>query len=155
MVPFRLIKFRSMTCDTNAPQNLFNPGDNCRVTKFGGLLRKTKIDELPELINVLKGDMSIVGPRPEVVKYVRIYPEDFEAVLRVRPGLSDYASIKYRNEENLLACQLDAECCYVTEVLPDKLRMGRLYAENVSLTTDLYIIGKTIKSIFLDGECLT
>jgi lipopolysaccharide/colanic/teichoic acid biosynthesis glycosyltransferase len=155
MVPFRLIKFRSMTCEKNMAQDQFNPGNICRVTRFGGLLRKTKIDELPELNNVVKGDMSIVGPRPEVIKYVSVNPKDFEAILRVRPGLSDYASIKYRNEENLLACQPDPEYYYVTEILPDKLRMAKLYAENVSLTRDLCIIGETVKSLLFDEGCLT
>ena len=152
LVPFRLIKFRSMTCDTNGSKGMFNPGDSSRVTIFGELLRKTKIDELPELINVLKGDMSIVGPRPEVAEYVSLYAEDFAAVLRVRPGLSDYASIKYKNEENLLTCQSDPENCYRTIVLPDKLQLARRYAENVSFKTDLYIIGETIKSIFFSRD---
>jgi len=114
---------------------------------------KTKIDELPELINVLKGDMSIVGPRPEVAKYVSLYQEDFAAVLRVRPGLSDYASIKYRNEENLLACQSDPEYCYLSVVLPDKIRLAKSYAENVSFKTDLHIIRETIRSILFSGKC--
>jgi lipopolysaccharide/colanic/teichoic acid biosynthesis glycosyltransferase len=147
MLPFRLIKFRSMTHINSSDKAEFNPGDSDRVTKVGAFLRKTKIDELPELINVVKGDMSFVGPRPEVRKYVQAYPEDFEVILKIRPGLTDFASIEYRDEENILASQSDPEIYYLRVILPDKLNLAKRYVEEASFKTDLRIIGKTLKSI--------
>ena len=145
--PFNLIKFRSMTVVQHAQKSQFNPGDESRVTRIGRLLRKTKADELPELFNVLRGDMSIVGPRPEVEKYVRAYPEDFKMILNVRPGLSDHASIKYRDEEAMLANQKDPEHYYLNVILPDKLSLAKRYVEEVSLGRDLHIIRDTLRSI--------
>ncbi len=145
--PFRLTKFRSMTCAQNPTERQFEPGNSCRVTGMGAFLRKTKIDELPELFNVLKGDMSIVGPRPEVPKYVQMLSDNFTPILQVRPGISDFASIKYRNEEQLLAGQQDPEDFYLNVILPNKLRLGSRYIEEISLKTDLQIIIGTLKSI--------
>jgi lipopolysaccharide/colanic/teichoic acid biosynthesis glycosyltransferase len=145
--PFQLVKFRSMTVAKDPLQEEFEPGDDTRVTRVGSFLRRTKLDELPELFNVLNGDMSIVGPRPEVEKYVRAYPEDFKEILRIRPGLSDYASIKYRDEEAMLAGQPDPERYYCEVILPDKLHLGRRYLEEMSLRIDIRIIIETIKSI--------
>ena len=147
MVPFRLIKFRSMTHQFSREKDDFGPGDKSRVTKVGKFLRKMKLDELPELLNVLKGDMSIVGPRPEVKKYVRFYREDYEEILRVRPGLSDLASIKYRNEEKILALRSNPEDYYVHEILPDKLRLAKQYLGSVTFRTDLWIVKETLKSL--------
>ena len=147
MVPFRLIKFRSMTSDWENSGKEFDPGDSSRVTKLGEILRKTKIDELPELFNVLIGDMSIVGPRPEVASYVEAYPTDFAEVLKIRPGLSDLASIKYRNEEMILKSHINPEKYYRDVILPDKLRLAKHYAEKISLKTDLRIIKNTIRHI--------
>jgi len=147
MVPFRLIKFRSMTHQLSRFGDNFEPGDKSRATKIGKLLRKTKLDELPELLNVLKGDMSIVGPRPEVKKYVWFYREDYEEILRVRPGLSDFASIKYRNEEDILAARSNPEDYYVHEILPDKLRLAKQYVRNISFGTDSWVIRKTLNSL--------
>jgi lipopolysaccharide/colanic/teichoic acid biosynthesis glycosyltransferase len=147
MKPFRLIKFRSMRIKT-VSGNQFEPGHICRITRFGKILRKTKIDELPELINIFKGDMSIVGPRPEVSQYVQIYPYDFREILKVRPGLSDYASIKYRNEEEILAYQSDPDEYYRRVILPDKLNLAKYYIKNISFQTDRHIIITTIRSIF-------
>jgi len=149
--PFQLIKFRSMSVSKGAGAQEFDPGDSRRITRVGWILRKTKLDELPELFNVLNGDMSIVGPRPEVEKYVNFYSEDFKAILKIRPGLSDYASIKYRDEEATLASQPDPEAHYLNVILPDKLRLARLYAEGVSFRTDLRIIRDTLKSIVVLG----
>lgn len=140
-----------MRCDENALESQFNPGDNCRATNLGKILRRTKIDELPELFNVLKGDMSIVGPRPEVDKYVKYYPTEFKEILKFRPGLSDFASIKYRDEEVLLACEKDPGRCYLETILPDKLRLAKKYTEKISLKTDLRIMLDTIKSISADS----
>ena len=149
MVPFRLIKFRSMTSDWNNSGKQFNPGDSSRVTKLGKILRKTKIDELPELFNILIGDMSIVGPRPEVASYVAAYREDFAEILKIRPGLSDLASIKYRAEEMILQSHVNPEQYYLDVILPDKLRLARHYLEIISFKTDLRILGDTFKNILL------
>ena len=145
--PFPLIKFRSMVPVSHKSRGEFEPGSSARITRIGGILRKTKIDELPALFNVLWGNMSIVGPRPEVAKYVQAYPEDFRQILKIRPGLSDFSSIKYRNEEEILAGQPDPEAYYLNVILPDKLSLAKLYLEEISFSTDLRIVIDTIKSI--------
>ena len=127
----------------------FDPGESERVTRMGSFLRKAKLDELPELFNVLNGDMSIVGPRPEVEEYVRAYTEDFKAILKIRPGFSGYASIKYHNEEEILASKPDPQQYYLYVILPEKLRLAKRYAEEVSFGTDLCIIGNTLTSIVI------
>jgi lipopolysaccharide/colanic/teichoic acid biosynthesis glycosyltransferase len=138
------------------PENLefegFEPGDSSRVTRMGSFLRRSKLDELAELFNVLNGDMSIVGPRPEVEKYVKIHQEDFETTLRVRPGLSDFASIKYQDEEAILAGETDPERYYREVILPDKLRLAKRYVEEMSFKTDLQIIRDTIMSVVRRGK---
>lgn len=144
--PFQLIKFRSMSIGRNKRQKEFEPGNTDRVTRVGIFLRKTKLDELPELLNVLNLDMSIIGPRPEVEEYVWDNTEDFSEILKIRPGLSDFASIKYRNEESILAGQTDPEEYYFNMILPDKLRLARRYAEKISFRTDLSIIKDTLRS---------
>ncbi len=146
--PFQLLKFGSMTVPDDLKQGQFEPGDGSRITRVGSFLRKTKLDELPELYNVFNGDMSIVGPRPEVEKYVRIYVKDFEAVLEIRPGLSDFASIKYRDEESILAKQPDPEKYYIETILPDKLSLATKYAQQISFKTDMRIMRDTIQRIF-------
>ena len=103
--------------------------------------------EVFEFLNVLKGDMSIVGPRPEVKKYVWFYRADYEEILRVRPGLSDFASIKYRNEEEILTARSNPEDYYVHEILPDKLRLAKQYVKNISFGTDSWVIRKTLNSL--------
>ena len=147
IIPFRLIKFRSMVNKEFDESGGFSPGDGRRVTKIGRLLRKTKIDELPELFNILKGDMSFVGPRPEVAKYVNACLKDYKIILIVRPGLSDLASIKYRDEEQILADKNDPEKYYRDIILPDKLLIAKSYVEIISLKTDLSIIGNTLKIV--------
>ena len=106
------------------------------------------MDELPELYNVLLGHMSIVGPRPEVEKYVQMYPDEFRSILKVRPGLSDCASIKYRNEEEVLSDKIDPDAYYKTVILPDKLHLARWYVRNSSFKTDVKIIGMTLENVF-------
>jgi lipopolysaccharide/colanic/teichoic acid biosynthesis glycosyltransferase len=150
--PFKLIKFRSMAVTENLGDGDFDPGDNSRVTKVGSFLRRSKLDELPELFNVLTGDMSIVGPRPEVEKYVKTHQKDFERTLRIRPGLSDFASIKYHDEEAILAGQADPERYYREVILPDKLRLAKRYVEEMSFRTDLKIIKHTINSVVTRGK---
>jgi len=145
--PFKLIKFRTMTGPKADHSNQFEPGENRRVTRVGKILRRTKFDELPELFNVFSGDMSIVGPRPEVPKYLEFYRDGYTKVTEVRPGLSDFASIKYRNEEKILSGHVDPEKCYRETILPDKLDLALRYCANVSFKNDVWIILDTIKCI--------
>jgi lipopolysaccharide/colanic/teichoic acid biosynthesis glycosyltransferase len=136
-----------MSVSSEAVLSEFDPGDHSRVTRVGSFLRRTKLDELPEFFNVINGDMSIVGPRPEVADYVQAYSEDFKLIFKVRPGLSDFASIKYRDEEAILAGKPDPGAYYLNVILPDKLRLAKLYVRNVSFSTDFRIIIDTIKSV--------
>lgn len=119
-------------------------GRDNRITNAGYYLRKFKIDELPQLINVLKGEMSLVGPRPEVRKYVDLYTPDQQKVLQVRPGITDMASIAYKNENELLAKSADPEKTYIEEVMPEKLKLNMVYINDPSLINYLKIIFKTI-----------
>ena len=148
---FRLIKFRSMYSDRSREKKGFHPGDGSRVTRLGKVLRKTKIDEFPGLINVLKGDMSLVGPRPEVPEYRHIYVGEFESVLSLRPGITDLASIKYRNEEDLLSQSPDPEKMYCEVILPDKLRLCLKYKKMIGFKTDLRIIFATLGRVLGKG----
>jgi lipopolysaccharide/colanic/teichoic acid biosynthesis glycosyltransferase len=118
-----------------------------RITEIGYFLRKYKLDELPQLLNVLIGDMSFVGPRPEVRKYVEMYDEQQLKVLNVKPGITDYASIEYSNENELLAKSTDPEKTYIDEVMPAKLKLNLKYIQEVGLGTDLKIIFGTLKKI--------
>ena len=145
---FRLIKFRSMYIDPKKEKEGFTPGDSSRITRIGRIIRKTKIDELPELINVIKGDMSLVGPRPEVPKYRSFYSGKYREVLKLRPGITDLASIKYRNEEEILEKSDDPEKTYTEVILPDKLELALEYKKKMSFFTDLKIIFSTILRLF-------
>jgi len=142
--PFRIYKFRSMVQDAPKQGGLVTFGADPRITKLGRFLRATKIDELPQLINVLVGDMSLVGPRPEVRKYVEMFREEYAEVLRVRPGITDPASIKYRHEADILGRAEDPEREYIQRVLPEKIRLGKEYAKNSSLWLDFIVILKTL-----------
>jgi lipopolysaccharide/colanic/teichoic acid biosynthesis glycosyltransferase len=122
--------------------------DDSRITKTGLFLRKYKLDELPQLLNILKGDMSFVGPRPEVRKYVDLYDERQKQVLTVRPGLTDYASLEYINENEVLSKYNNAEKAYIEKVMPAKLQLNLKYIAEKSLVTDLKIIVKTLLKIF-------
>lgn len=152
MRPFFLIKFRSMRQQALPLNPQFEPGKRSRITRIGKFLRATKLDELPELLNILKGDMSFIGPRPEVSQYVRLYPDEFAAILHVRPGLSDYASIKYCHEEELLADTPDPEEYYHKIILPDKLRLARQYTNNISFATDCQITFRTMQRVVWNKE---
>jgi len=145
---FLLIKFRTMTISPGAERGEFEPGNLSRVTSFGRFLRNTKLDELPQLLNVLKGDMSLVGPRPEVKKWVAVYPERWAAIHKVRPGITDPASLIYRNEEALLAGSGEPEKVYREEILPQKLSLYEEYLRKRSFLMDFSIIMKTIFSVF-------
>ncbi|MCX8081749.1 MAG: sugar transferase [Bacteroidia bacterium] len=141
---FKLIKFRSMYKDADKKGLLTVGGRDPRVTPVGYYLRKYKLDELPQLWNVLVGDMSLVGPRPEVKKYVDMYNEDQRKILSIKPGITDRASIRFSNENEILAKYDNPEEGYVKEVMPKKLEMYLEYLNKVSLREDLGIIFDTI-----------
>lgn len=145
---FSIIKFRTMTVLKGSENGQFDPGSTRRVTAFGRLLRRTKLDELPQLWNVLRGDMSVIGPRPEIRKWVDAYPNRWANILTVRPGLTDPASIKFRNEEELLAKAEDPENEYRFTILPQKLDLYEQYVRTKSFSGDLRIIAKTIFVVF-------
>lgn len=144
---FILYKFRSMSIGSDKKRLITVGGHDPRVTRSGFYIRKYKLDELPQLINVLKGDMSLVGPRPEVRKYVNLYTDEQLNVLNVKPGITDYASIEYADENTLLADSDDPDKTYVEEVLPDKINLNMKYIDNNS-TTEYF------KIIFMTLHCL-
>lgn len=143
--PFRLLKFRTMVqgAEHGPPVTCF--GDS-RVTRLGLFLRYYKLDELPQLFNVLAGDMRVVGARPEVPKYVERFKDQFSSILRYPPGITDPASIAFRNEESLLNCK-DPEEMYVSVVLPQKLALSQDYAKRRTFFTDLRVIAKTLSAV--------
>jgi lipopolysaccharide/colanic/teichoic acid biosynthesis glycosyltransferase len=149
-LPFFILKFRSMVQDAPKLGGPITVGDDPRITRIGRLLRNTKLDELPQLFNVLKGDMSLVGPRPEVRKYVEMFLRDYEEILRARPGITDLASIRYRDESRVLAAAADPEKEYVRRVLPEKIRLAREYVERQSLWLDVAIIFGTLIRLIAD-----
>ncbi|MFL5753155.1 MAG: sugar transferase [Bacteroidia bacterium] len=144
---FKLFKFRTMRSGSDKKGLLTVGGHDSRITRSGYFLRKYKLDELPQLINVMKGDMSLVGPRPEVRKYVELYDPEQKKVLSVRPGITDYASIEYSDENELLAKAADPEQTYIHEVMPAKLKLNAKYIAEQGLLTDLKIIFRTIGKI--------
>ena len=144
---FKLLKFRTMRPNADRQGLLITVGNDQRITRIGKFLRKYKIDELPQLLNIIKGDMSVVGPRPEVRRYVELYDERQRRVLTVRPGLTDYASLKYISESELLAKSDDPEKTYIKEIMPAKLELNLQYIDNQSLKEDFKLILKTIASI--------
>ena len=144
---FGLFKFRTMRSDSEKAGQITVGGKDPRITKIGYLLRKFKLDEFPQLLNVVKGDMSIIGPRPEVRKYVNLYSQEQLTVLSVRPGLSDFPSIEYINENELLGKSDNPEKTYVEEIMPAKLELNLKYIEQKSFVTDIKLIFKTIGKI--------
>lgn len=144
---FKIYKFRTMVVNAEKLGRQITVGKDSRVTKVGRVLRKTKLDELPQLFNVLKGDMSLVGPRPEVPKYTKLYNEEQKRVFTVRPGITDYASIKYRNENEVLAKSKEPEKTYIEEVMVDKLNLNLKYVEQRSFWLDIKIIFITLYKI--------
>ena len=145
---FQILKFRSMKGGPNRNGPVITSAGDGRVTPAGRLLRWSKMDELPQLWNVLTGDMSLVGPRPEHPKYVKNYTDEQRRVLAVRPGITDIASIVYRNEEAMLAQGSDPEWFYHEVILPHKLSLNLEYVADISLLRDLRLILETIKSLF-------
>ena len=145
--PFGILKFRTMRCGADADGLLTIGTHDKRITRVGSFLRKTKIDELPQLWNVLKGEMSIVGPRPEVEKYVLLYTEEQRRVLSVRPGITDYASIEYVNENEILSQASDPDRAYIEKVMPHKIKLSMRYLEHYCVSEYLKIIFLTLKKI--------
>ena len=149
-VPFRIHKFRTMKDGASIDGPSITVGADARITRAGRWLRQSKLDELPQLIDVLQGRMSIVGPRPEVPRYVALYPADLRAkVLSVRPGITDPASIAYRDESRLLAAAADPEREYVQVVMPAKLEHAAGYIDQSSLWGDLRLIGATLRALWM------
>lgn len=144
---FNLYKFRSMIVDADTRGPSVTSGDDPRITKVGKIIRKTKIDELPQLLNVLKGDMSLVGPRPEVMKFVEEKKDEYKKVLSVRPGITDNAAIAFRDEETLMEQYKDKEQAYIDIVLPQKIELYYEYINAISLINDMKLILKTLKII--------
>lgn len=145
---FKLFKFRTMRMGSDKAGALTIGMRDSRITRIGYYLRKYKLDELPQLFNVLIGDMSFVGPRPEVPKYVALYTPEQKSVLKVKPGITDYASIVYSEENALLANAENPEELYINKVMPAKLKLNMRYIQDMSLRTDMGIILKTIGKIF-------
>jgi len=146
--PFRIFKFRTMVVDAEKLGGPSTADDDPRITRAGKFIRKYKLDELPQLINVLKGEMSIVGPRPEVQMYVDMFTEEEKAILNVRPGMTDWASLWDIDEGAILAGSPDPEKTYMEKIRPEKLRLQLEYVRNHSFRVDMKIILKTLKSIF-------
>jgi len=142
---FDIYKFRSMVVNAEGPS--VTSVDDPRITKVGKFLRRTKIDELPQLLNVMKSDMSLVGPRPEVMKFVEQKKDEYKKVLRVRPGITDNAAIAFRNEESMLRQYEDKEKAYVDIILPQKMKFYNNYADNISFMNDIKLILQTLKVI--------
>lgn len=140
---FTLYKFRSMR-QSNQNNKLITTSNDERITRVGKVIRKTKLDELPQLLNILKGDMSFVGPRPEVPKYVELYTDEQKKVLSIKPGLTDYASLYYINESDLLAKVENPEEYYIKVIMPKKIDYALQYIENKSIITDISILFKTV-----------
>jgi lipopolysaccharide/colanic/teichoic acid biosynthesis glycosyltransferase len=142
-IPFKLFKFRSMAVGSDSKGLLTVGMNDARITKSGQFIRKYKMDELPQLINVLKGEMSLVGPRPEVKKYVDLYTETQRKVLTVKPGMTDLASIEFSNENELLENQENPEKYYIKEIMPKKIELNMMFIENPNLVNYFKLILKT------------
>jgi len=147
-VPFFIYKFRTMVRDAPQKGPGITIGGDTRVTRIGRILRKSKIDELPQLMNVLKGDMSIVGPRPELETYVELYKNDYNDILHVRPGITDISSVTFRDEESILKDKNDPENYYRHVVLPVKIKLSREYIKRSSFFYDLRLIFMTFYRLF-------
>lgn len=144
---FGLLKFRSMRKNSESKGQLTVGMKDNRITRSGYFIRKYKIDELPQLVNVFLGEMSVVGPRPEVPKYVLLYNEEQQNVLSIKPGITDFASIEYVRENELLSASSNPEKTYIEEIMPAKLELNLKYLREQSFLTDMKIILQTIKAI--------
>ena len=142
--PFRMYKFRTMVVDADRVGGPNTPDDDNRLTKTGRTLRKYKLDELPQLINVLKGEMSFVGPRPQVAGEVANYTEEERQLLTVRPGITDWASLRFHNEGEILRGHPDPDRAYAELIRPEKMRLGLQYVRSATLKDDLSILVQTV-----------
>jgi len=142
--PFMIYKFRTMVENAARIGPAISFGNDRRITGIGRWLRRTKIDELPQLINILKGEMSLVGPRPEVRKYVELFRQDYQEILKVRPGITDIASLKYQDEADLLATSANPEEEYLRRVLPDKIKLAKDYVSHSSFFLDICLLLRTL-----------
>ena len=143
---FKIFKYRTMRVGSDKYSQI-TVGKDGRITKIGSFLRKYKLDEIPQLINVLIGDMSLVGPRPEVPKYVALYTDEQKEILKVRAGITDYASIEFSDENDLLASEEEPEKAYIEKIMPKKIELNKKYLSETSVLTDIKIILLTIKKI--------
>lgn len=143
---FKIFKYRTMRVGSDKYSQI-TVGKDDRITKIGSFLRKYKLDEIPQLINVLIGDMSLVGPRPEVPKYVALYTDEQKEILKVRAGITDYASIEFSDENDLLASEEEPEKAYIEKIMPKKIELNKKYLSKISILTDIKIILLTIKKI--------
>jgi lipopolysaccharide/colanic/teichoic acid biosynthesis glycosyltransferase len=144
---FDIYKFRSMVVDADKIGPSVTSGDDPRITEIGKFIRETKIDELPQLLNVLKGDMSLVGPRPEVMKFVAKKRDAYTKILSVRPGITDNAAIEFRDEETIMNQYADKEKAYLDIILPQKIKLYYNYIDNITFLNDIKLILKTLKVI--------
>lgn len=145
--PFSILKYRSMVVDAEKQGLQITASGDRRITRVGRILRKTKLDELPQLFNVLKGEMSLVGPRPEVPRYTQLYTPDQSRVLDYLPGITDPASIAFRHEESILAAAANPDDAYVNEIMPEKIRINLEYQQRANIFSDALVIVKTFTSI--------
>ena len=148
---FWIYKFRTMVAEAPARGGELTVGADLRITQIGGWLRRFKLDELPQLFNIIKGDMALVGPRPEVPRYVEMFRSDYEEILKLRPGLTDLASLKYRDEAALLAQADNPEAEYIAHLLPDKIRLAKEYRQRAGLLFDLRLTARTIFTLLGQG----
>jgi len=146
--PFKMLKYRTMVINADKIGGPSTSEDDPRITKIGGKLRKYKLDELPQLVNVLKGEMSFVGPRPEVLSEVEQYTPEERALLSVQPGITDWASIKFNDEGEILKGAVDPHQAYLEKIRPEKVRLGLKYVRNRSLGVDSKIIVQTVATVF-------
>lgn len=145
---FSIYKFRTMVQDAPWRGRSITVGKDPRITRLGRFLRRTKIDELPQLINIIMADMTFVGPRPEIPRYVELFRKDYEEILKIRPGITDLASLKYSNEAEILGQSENPEEQYVNLVLPEKVKLAKEYLRRSSLVFDLTLIFKTLCKLF-------
>lgn len=142
--PFKIIKFRSMVVNDDQSNQLVTSSGDPRVTLIGNFLRRYKLDELPQFVNVIKGEMSLVGPRPEVMKYIQYYKKDYEFILSIKPGITDSTSIAFKKEEEILAQYEDPESAYIEKIMPKKIGLYKTYIHQQNFINDLQLIFKTI-----------
>jgi lipopolysaccharide/colanic/teichoic acid biosynthesis glycosyltransferase len=150
--PFYLFKFRSMFIDAESMGKITIGSKDPRITRVGFYIRRYKLDEFPQFINVIRGEMSIVGPRPEVKEYVDLYSEEQRKILAVKPGITDYASLTYFHENEILAKSENPQQTYIQEVMPEKIRLNEKYLANPTLLQDISIIRKTVVKMFFSRK---